>query len=302
MIKSVTITVLDTLESVTLELGNPDSSGFQVLGIDGLGPSKATINITEIPTLDGGNVNSTRVVSRNILFRLQLMEKPTIQAMRRLSYRYFPNKAQISILIDTEDRLLQTYGHVEDNDVNIFGADPEKANISVICANPYFFSPEMTTNLFSGIDPAFTFPFSNDSLVSKLLVFGNIVTNTKKNIYYDGDAEVGIKLIAHAIGPVTDPTFYASRSNQLMKILSSKLSLMGLSIIAGDDIIINSIRGQKSVTHVRAGVSTSILNALDENIGWPTLKYGDNPYEYSAASGITNLQLTVENQTLYSGV
>lgn len=302
-IKSVTITVLDTGESIILELGSPEKSGFQVLSIDGLGPSKADINIVEIPTLDGGNVNSTRIRSRNILFHLQFLENPTIQATRRLSYRYFPNKRKIGMLFDTEDLLLQAYGWVEDNDVNIFGTEPEKVTISVICPNPYFFSQSPTINLFSGVVPNFTFPFSNNSLVSKLLIFGNLVTSKTKNIYYNGDAEIGIKLTAHAIGPVTDPIFYNGRTGQLMKILSSKLSLIVPSgIIAGDDIIINTIRGQKSIMHIRAGISTSILNALDQNAGWLTVLYGDNPYQFAAASGDTNLQVTVENQTAYSGV
>lgn len=303
MINSVVVTVMETEESITLELVNPEESGFQVLGIDGLGPPKANINVVEIPTLDGAIFNSARVVARNILLHLKFMEKPTIQAIRRLSYRYFPNKQQVNVAIHTDDRVFQTLGYVEDNNVNIFGQEEEKTTISIICPSPYFYSEGITTTLFSGVVPGFEFPFSNESLVSKLIVFGELSMNKEQNVYYDGDAENGIKLFAHAIGPVVDPAFYNSRTGEVMKILHSKLTpIVAGGIVAGDDIIINTLKGQKSITHIRAGVSKSILNALDQNAAWFSLFYGDNIFRYAATSGEDNLQLKTEHQTIYSGV
>ena len=75
MIKSVRI-VNHLNESITLELARPEKSGFAILSIEGLGPSKATINSTEVSTMDGAIFNSSRVVARNIVFDLRFCSNP----------------------------------------------------------------------------------------------------------------------------------------------------------------------------------------------------------------------------------
>lgn len=66
-----TITVKNYLgKEMTLELMRPEKSGLIVASIDGLGPAKAVINITDISTNDGGTFNSSRLEKRNIVNQL----------------------------------------------------------------------------------------------------------------------------------------------------------------------------------------------------------------------------------------
>ena len=60
-------------ESIEFELTHPEKSGFIVESVDGLGPVKATINITEVITNDGGIYNSARSSVRNLVFRLKFL-------------------------------------------------------------------------------------------------------------------------------------------------------------------------------------------------------------------------------------
>lgn len=308
MIKSITVTnVLG--EFIKLELGSPEKSGFQVLDIQGLGPSKANINIKEIPTIDGALFNSSRVTSRNIVLKLGFQENSaiseiaTIELVRQVSYRFFPVKRKISLLIETDTRLAEVDGYVESNELDIFADDNEKTSISIICPDSYLFSTEITTTLFSGVVPGFQFPFSNESLVTKLLFFGDVFASYEKNIYYTGDSEVGIVLYIHAIGPVVNPVIVNSRTLETMTINTTKLAAMtGSGIIAGDDITITTIKGQKSITLLRAGVTTNILNTIDQNSTWFSLLYGDNLFKYDALTGKENLQVSADNQTIYQGV
>ena len=53
MIKSVTVTN-PAGDSLKLEMSRPETSGFYIQNIEGLGPSKANINISESATVDGG--------------------------------------------------------------------------------------------------------------------------------------------------------------------------------------------------------------------------------------------------------
>ena len=78
--------------------------------------------------------------------------------------------------------------------------------------------------------------------------------------------------------------------------------LTGRGLIAGDDIIINTLKGEKSITLVRSGVSYNILNCLDKNTDWFTLVKGDNIFAFTADSGVTNLQFRIENKVIYEGV
>ena len=56
MIKSITVKNYLN-DQITLELTRPEKSGFIVESIDGLGPAKANINVTDISTNDGGIFN-----------------------------------------------------------------------------------------------------------------------------------------------------------------------------------------------------------------------------------------------------
>ena len=89
----------------------------------------------------------------------------------------------------------------------------------------------------------------------------------------------------------------------MTRINTEKISsLTGKGIVASDDIVINTAKGEKSITLIREGVSYNILNCLDKNTDWFTLAKGDNIFAFTADSGVTNLQFRVENKVIYEGV
>lgn len=304
MIKSVTITNhLD--ESIKLDLFNPEESGFIIKNIDGLGPVKANINFKELATNDGSIDNSARLSSRNIVMSLQFIESPTIEETRLKSYKYFPIKRNIKILIETDNRICETIGRVETNVPTIF-SNAEGCQISILCPNPYFYSVgENGANqtIFYGTNPLFEFPFSNESLTEDLIEFGSIENRTEGTIYYDGDAEIGITIQIHAVGEAAGLVIYNTRTRELMRINDDKLkSLIGSGIQAGDEITITTSRGEKGIYMLRSGVTTNILNSLEKPIKWFQLSKGDNTFAYTASAGLTNLQFRIENKVIYEGV
>lgn len=304
MIKRVTITNhLD--ESITLELLEPEKSGFIIKSISGLGPVKANVNFTELATNDGAIDNSARLEPRNIVMELQFMENPTIEATRLLSYKFFPIKRNITFLIETDSRICETVGRVESNEPDIF-SDKEGCQVSIMCPDPYFYSSGDTGNtetVFYGTEPMFEFPFSNESLTEPLLEFGSIENRTEGTVYYEGDAEVGITIRIHAVGEAEGLTIYNTGTREIMRINDEKLiALLGSGIQAGDEITITTTRGSKGITMLRGGITTNILNVLDKPITWFQLSKGDNIFAYTASAGLTNLQFRIENKTIYEGV
>lgn len=295
-------------DRIKLELGKPDISGFLIKSITGLGPAKANVNTTEVSTNDGALFNSARLSQRNIVLDMVFINTvygESIEDLRQKSYKYFPLKKSVELTIETDNRYVKTTGYVESNEPNIFSSQ-EGTSISIICPDPFFYSAgEDGNNVtdFYSIDPLFEFPFSNESLTEPLLVFGEIQIKTEGVITYYGDAEIGVTIYIHAIGPANNISIYNTETREVMKIDTGKLQkLTGKGIVASDDIVINTSKGDKSITLIREGVSYNILNCLDKNTDWFTLAKGDNIFAFTADSGVTNLQFRIENKVIYEGV
>lgn len=301
MIKSVTITNY-LGDSIKLDLLRPDLSGFQVLNIDGLGPVKADINTTVIASSDGELFNTARLSSRNIVLSLGFLWSPTIEDVRLKSYKYMPIKKPVTLVIETDNRVAEIKGYVESNEPNIFSKD-QGTVISIVCPNPYFYSLESKETVFSGIESNFEFEFENNSLTDDLIEFGIIENLTEQTVYYSGDAETGVSIIIHALGDAKNITIYNTGTRESMKIDTDKLqTLTGHGLIAGDEIMISTVKGNKTIYLLRNGVTTNILNCLDRSADWFQLSKGDNIFTYIAESGGTNLQFRIISKVIYEGV
>ncbi len=304
MIRSITVTNY-LGDSIKLDLMRPDFSGFIVKSVEGLGPAKGNVNTVEVSTNDGGLFNSARLGIRNPVLNLAFIQTDaeTIEDIRHKSYKYFPVKKKIRMLIETDNRISETEGYVEHNEPTIFSKQ-EGCQISIICPYPYLYSAgELNTTIFSGIEPLFEFPFNNESLVSDLLEMGEIQNSAEKVVTYNGDAEIGVTIVIYAIGTASNVTIYNVGTREVMRIDTEKLAVLtGLGIVAGDEITINTMKGDKSITLLRHGVTTNILNCLDKNADWFQLVKGDNVFAYTAETGNTNLQFRIENRVIYEGV
>lgn len=309
MIKSVTI--INYLgETLKIELARPEESGFAITEITGLGPAKATVNTTELSTNDGTIFNSARLNSRNIVIAITFLPNPTIEDSRHLSYKYFPVKKYLTFIVETDQRICETIGYVEANEPDIF-SEQESAHISIICPDPNWYSSgDGGTNVtaFYGIEPAFEFPFPGEDLDdSELnepnLEFGDVINSPSRSVFYEGDAEVGIVITIHAVGTASNIAIYNRGTQESMTIDTAKLEILtGSGIINGDDIIISTLRGEKTVTLLRSGVRTNILNCLNRNADWFQLSKGDNVFTYTAEDGAENLQFRIENRIVYEGI
>ena len=301
MINSITVTN-HLSESVVLDLRSPEQSGFFVRSVEGLGPVKADINTTESLSIPGSRFNSSRITSRNIVFDLGFLEKPTIEHSRQMSYRYFPLSRPISIVVNTDNRVVRTTGYVESNEPDIFSSR-ETTKISVICMDPYFYSTISSVVTFSGVQPLFEFPFSNESLTEKLIVFGDVATNPEITFFYSGEAPVGIRMYIQATGPVGDLDIFNIETREEMSLDSTILAaLTGSSLDVGDEIVISTLKGYKSVKLLRGGEEINILNALGPESDWFTLSTGPNTFFYTASSGASNLNFRIEYDIVYEGV
>lgn len=307
MLKSVTITnYLGNSVTYAIEGVDPNNQeGLLITEIEGLGPTKADINMTELATADGGIFNSARASTRNIVLKARFTMAKTIEEARLSSYKFFPIKQPLTFHIETDNRIAETVGYVESNEPVIF-SDECDMQVSILCESPYFLAVDedgKKETTFAGVDYLFEFPFENEDLQEPLLEFGNIVNKKENTVYYDGDAETGCIIQIHAVGEATNITIYNIKTREIMALDSDKLvALTGAGINYGDTITINTIKGQKSITLLRNGVTYNILNILGKNADWFQLAKGDNLFTFTADYGESNLQFKIFSQIVYEGV
>lgn len=314
MIKSVFI-INSKNEILTMELTNPQESGFLVKNIDGLGPMKANLTFSDIATRDGGIFNMAKAESRNIVLDL-LFVGSDVEALRHQSYRYFPIMGQITFGILTDYRYCIINGYVESNEPTIFSDnadDVEGCSISIMCGDPYWLEASGSTYVnFTTTDDAFEFPFSNESTTEKLLQFGIITMLTRKTIEYDGEGNPYAIIRLSFSGPITDDiTIYNLTMNESMTLKYDTIkSLIGEGIGALDEIVIDGTNDVRTATFVNytsnSGTESSkevnIINAIDPLSDWLCLTPGDNEFVYSIKNNSDKVSMSIEFTTQYEGV
>lgn len=308
MFQSMTVTNArgDTLD---LPIRNPMATGYNVVAIDGLGPVDAVLQTSNTVTTDGVIFNGARKDEREITINLAYHPESgkNIEDLRHGTYKYFPEKEEITLVFHAETRSVRTTGIVESNEISIF-SEKESSSIVVKCPDPWFRIDNELNRVtsFSNVEPVFEFPFNwtnNPVSEPKPLWFGAIQNMHSKNIMYDGESEVGVIIRMSFDGPVNNIRIYNDDAGQEIDVFTDKVKLIiADGIKQGDELVIYTIPKQKSVEIIRDGISYNILNAINRDVRFITLRKGANTIVYSADSGVDNIHMSIENETLYTGV
>lgn len=308
-----TVTIINYLgESLELELSKPDKTGLYIKKIDGLGPVTAQINMTELSSADGSVYNSARLQSRNIVISFGLMFNPMIEDMRHLLYRWFPLKKQVTVLVETDRRLLYTTGYVEKNDPDIFSKE-ETQQVSILCPTPWWNGFGSNRSDFYSVTKGFEFPFKNDSLEDKLITFGDISNFSEVVVDYLGEAETGMVIEIHClkgfslgwsgcgiklIKKDTNEQLYLSFQHQTSTVQE---------ILAGDSFIISTVKGDKYVVRRRNGKDVNAINMMGRPTDWIQLSPGLNTFKLDmdlpgASVSVSDFQVSFSYNAIYGGV
>lgn len=310
MIKSVTAVNFKG-ESIKMDLFHPESSGFIIIKIDGIGPGKATVTKNDSKVYDGGTITSARLPSRNIKMEIQFLWVNSIEDVRHKSYKYFPLKKPIKLIFETDTRTVEIEGVVESNEPDIFSSE-ESTNISIICPDPYFYASgenSLSKTEFSGINAMFEIPsnagYSNESLTEALTEISTLYVQSERGIMNYGEVDIGVVIsikplaIVKGILTISNVTLGQNMSFDLNKIKTITENDFHL----GDELVINTLRGKKSVTLVREGKNYNALSCIDTRTDWIYLTSGENTFTYYLdGEGIEDLQFSVTNSILYEGV
>lgn len=310
MLRSVTVTNPKG-EALKMELEYPERTGLLVAKVEGLSPPKANINGYEIATEDGMRYTSARAESRNIVLSLIFWSRDktspygelSIEDARHLTYQYFPLKKKIELVFTNDTGSYHIDGYVESNEVSIFSTE-EYAQISVICPNPYFYTPGEEKTVFSGIQPMFEFPLiANYEPPDGSIQFGEIWLDSTAIFNYRGTVDTGLTITIHAFGKAENIMLYNVDTKEWFRIDTSRIEkITGKPFDKGDDIIISTVKNNRYCQLLRKGVYTNIISAISMDSDWFQISGGNNGFMFDASSGKNNLSVTFSYKNAYVGV
>lgn len=293
MINSVTVTNIETGNDLKLTLTSPEKSqGFAIVNMDGLGPGQATITANEWVAIDGASVVYTHIPKRNITMTLRFIDGlgKSVASIRRSSYVYFPLRKKVRLLFDCDGGQYQIEGYVEKNEPKIW-SDAEETNISILCENPFFESPEPTTDSFIQIYPKFHFVYPQ--LPDDINVpVSEYKVATDKTTFNDCSMDVGGYILIRAEGDIVNPLVYNGTTNERIGLRTT--------LHKGDEILIDTRPGHKSIKD-RITLENK-LQYLMINSKWLTFRPGPNIIGIHADSGVNNMTVSFEFQKLYPGI
>lgn len=324
MIQSFTVTNPNG-RSMVCELANPYKEGLAVSSIDGLGPGQATINVADISSMDGGLYNSARKSTRNIVFNFIFVDcgTLTIEDLRRKCYTYFPLKKNVKLKFTTgngtinKDFLIE--GYVESNEPVIFSS-MEGATVSILCPNPYFYKASQQEEVFyASATPEFFFEFSKDPVreADTKLLMGDIVNYVTTNISYDGDADTGVVFEISFKNDVNhelesqEITVLNSLTNTQTKFSLNKIKDIvsdyeGMEeyegIVAGDKVILSTVKGSKYLIYIHDGVEYNVLSAITSSGQWLYITNGVNKIVIKKDDSNLEILASSKNKIYFYGV
>lgn len=299
----ISMTVInDHNEVLELVLSEPEKTGLLVSSIDGIGEPDATPNMSVMGLTDFSRINSVRLEPREIEIELEYYGDD-IEASRLTAYRAFHTKSMVTLIFKTDYREVMCSGLVLHNEPIVFSKECG-CKITVKCPDPYLYSLDTITTVFDGIEPLFTFPFCDAE--EDQIQFGEIRIIKERSVFYTGEADTGVTISLHCLGQVRNLVIYNVDTGQRMGIRDDILTtLLGSSLMEGDDIIITTNKTKKSAYLIRNGVTYNIINAISRRHGvndWFELTAGDNLFTYTADVGDLDVMMNIKHRILYKGV
>lgn len=265
-----------------------DNINFDVLSVTGTNPPTAAINTVNVAGLDGSRFNSSRVEQRNIVITLNIHHP--IEANRLTLYNFFRVKRWVKIYYQNSRRNVYIEGYVESFENNPW-TQLQQPQISIICPQPFWLSTVDTTVNFSNSNALFEFPFSIPSEGIEFSTLGHLTTA----VVNVGEIETGGIITFYATtDQILNPKFFNRTTQQFFGL--------DFDMYQGDLITVNTQKGEKSVTLLRAGVTTNILNDRTEGSTWLTFEPGENELSFEADEGAANLEATLTITQKFEGV
>lgn len=242
--------------SMTLSLPMiENNSGYQV-EIEGLDPVKANLVSTSSAGQNGEQYQGSTRGPRDVklTFDLQPDGVKTFTSLRENLYVYLMPEQQVRLRFYKDSGLyVDLVGVVESHSSPMFKEDPV-VTVNVRCFQPDFLDPRVVIRPGASVD-----------------------TTVNTAITYPGNLEASTIIRMFINRTLEDFSIYNTPEDGIVRQLDFSADL-----IAGDELIISSIKGSKGITLKRSGVSSSLLWGRTPQSAWIELFEGVNQFRVYA--------------------
>ena len=258
------------------------NADFVLTNADGLTSATVGITATEIANGDGTIINNARTQPRAIVLYITIPQGKNVEAVKRDIMRVIKPMQTGALQWNYENRNVEIAATVETVTMPRF-TQQTIMQITFYCAQPYWTDAEYILQQLSTVLPLHKFDLA---IPETGIVFDVYNTEMTKSFSNDGDAAIGCMITIIAIGAVTNPLL--ERSDGLY---------FGVNVpmVAGDEIVINTVKGKKSVT--KNGVN--IIDKIKPGSTWLQLETGENVFTMSDDIGESNMYFTFSYKQQY---
>lgn len=267
-----------------------EDTDIKIIDIQGIEASSYTIN-TISSEQDGAIVTSEKVEPREITITGDIEKNENESINREKLIRFFNPKTtgEMYITRNEIERKIQYRVSSLDFPTNKM-YEYIGFTLSLECTeDPYFEDAKNKGNNLALISPQFTFPLVIRN-APKGKIMGYRVYKTYMPLVNDGDKETGLEIIITAKRGLMKNITLTLNNNEYMKV--------NVTLNQWDVLDINTNARKKSV----ALNGTNIINKIDRNSTFFTLKKGKNILKYECEDGATNIDIDVRFYRKFLGV
>ena len=239
---------------------------FHLTDLDGMTETASDIASSTNSNVDGDKVNNMRTRPRSVTLDLTIRHDANVEDAKRYIMRAIKPKQKGRLLLHQNQRDLELSGVVESISMPRFNSRKGIVmQVTLHCSNPYWQDVENVLLEISRVLDAHYFPLDVGGLAFPAggVIMGEYDLNMTRTYTNDGDAECGMVITIIAIGKVLNPTIYKSDGSYIG---------VNVEMNVGDEIVINTNRGEKNITKNGA----NILSKIKPGSKFLQLDTGDN--------------------------
>lgn len=239
---------------------------FYLTDVAGLTTLNADVAASTTPSMDGDVVNMVQANARDITLTLRFKQGVSVEAAKREVLSTVKPKLKGRLRMVDEGRTTEIEGLITGVVMPRF-SKAVVMQISMHCSSPYWQDVENVLVELARVGDLHYFPIPDGGLAFPVdgVAFGVYNTNMTETYTNEGDVECGMVITIIAVDNVVNPVIYKADG-----------TYVGIddTLVAGDQVVINTNKGQKSITKngrsvfskVRAGSTFFQLDVGDNEI------------------------------------
>lgn len=224
---------------------------FDLTNVDGMTGVANDIAASTTPSMDGDKINNIQTQPRGIVLDLRIKDCVSVEEAKRYILRSVKPKQKGKLVLNQAGRELSISGVVEAISMPRFEQEITM-QVTMYCSNPYWQDVDYVLLEISRVLNMHYFPIDVGGLAFPVegVVMGEYDLNMTRTYTNDGDAECGMIITIVALANVTNPAIYKPDG-----------SFIGVNdnMALGDEIIINTNRGEKGITKNGANILSKIM-------------------------------------------